>query len=97
MKIGDHYDFALVTPADWRTLARSCGVDEERVISVLTDMARALPDVISAAHAQARIDGLSERVLGPLAQRLIAHASERLESITAARSNGPMRRRVRPR
>jgi serine/threonine-protein kinase HipA len=96
MKIGDHYDFALVTLSDWRTLARSCALDEEQIIGMLTDMARALPDVISAAHAQARTDGLSERVLGPLAQRLIAHGSERLALITAARSSGPVRRRARP-
>ncbi|HEX4267672.1 MAG TPA: type II toxin-antitoxin system HipA family toxin [Steroidobacteraceae bacterium] len=96
MKIGDHYDFALVTPADWRTLARSCALDEEHVIGMVTDMARALPDVVSAAHAQARADGLSERVLGPLAQRLIAHTGERLASITAIRSSGPPRRRARP-
>jgi hypothetical protein len=97
MKIGDHYDFALVTPADWRALARSCAVDEERIIGMLNDMARALPDVVSAAHAQARIDGLSEQILGPLAQRLIAHAGERLASLTANRSSGAVRRRARPR
>ncbi len=96
MKIGDHYDFALVTAADWRTLARSCALDEDRIIGMLTDMARALPDVVSAAHAQARTDGLTERVLGPLAQLLIAHARERLASITATRSRGPLRRRARP-
>ncbi|MHB8814165.1 MAG: type II toxin-antitoxin system HipA family toxin [Steroidobacteraceae bacterium] len=96
MKIGDHYEFALVTPADWRTLARSCALDEERVIGMLTDMARALPDVVSAAHAQARTDGLSERVLGPLTHCLIAHARERLTSITTTRSSGPVRRRARP-
>jgi hypothetical protein len=96
MKIGDHYDFALVTPADWRTLARSCALDEEHILGMLTDMARALPDIVSTAHAQARADGLSERVLGPLAQRLIAHTGERLTSITAARSSGPFRRRARP-
>ena len=96
MKIGDHYDFALVTPADWRALARTCGVDEQQVISELTDMARALPDLISAAHAKARTEGLSERVLGPLAQRLTAHARERLQSVTAARSRGSVRRRTRP-
>lgn len=95
MKIGDHYDFALVTPTDWRTLARSCAFDEEQIIVMLTDMARALPDVISAADAQARTDGLSEQVLGPLTQRLIAHARERLTSITAARSSGSVRRRAR--
>ncbi|MGH8291620.1 MAG: type II toxin-antitoxin system HipA family toxin [Steroidobacteraceae bacterium] len=95
MKIGDHYEFALVTPADWRTLARSCALDEEQIIGMLTDMARALPDVVSAAHAQARTDGLSERVLGPLAQRLIAHAGARLATITATRSSGTVRRRGR--
>jgi serine/threonine-protein kinase HipA len=97
MKIGDHYDFVLVTAADWRALARSCAVDEERIVGMLNDMARALPDVVSAAHAQARIDGLSDQVLGPLAQRLIAHAAERLASLTANRSSGSVRRRARPR
>jgi serine/threonine-protein kinase HipA len=95
MKIGDHYDFALVTPADWRTLARNCALDEERIIGMLTDMARALPDVVSAAHSQARTDGLSGRVLGQLARRLIAHAGERLASITAVRSSGRVRRMAR--
>lgn len=95
MKIGDHYDFARVTPADWRAVARSCALDEEQILGMLADMARALPDVIFAAHAQARTDGLSERVLGPLAQRLIAHANERLASITAIRSSERVRRRAR--
>jgi serine/threonine-protein kinase HipA len=96
MKIGDHYDFALVALADWRTLARCCALDEEQIIGMLTDMARALPDVVSAAHAQARTDGLSEGILGPLAQRLIGHAGERLASITGTRSGGPVRSRARP-
>ena len=96
MKIGDHYDFALVTPTDWRTLARSCALDEDHIIGMLTDMARALPDVVSAAHAQARTDGLSERVLAPLAQRLIAHATDRLASITAIRSRAAVGRKARP-
>jgi serine/threonine-protein kinase HipA len=95
MKIGDHYDIALVTSTDWRTLARSCAFDEERIIALLTDMARTLPDVVSAAHAQARNDGLSEQVLGPLAQLLIDHARERLASITGTRSSRPVRRRAR--
>lgn len=88
MKIGDHYDIALVTPTDWRALARKCALDEEQIIGMLTEMARALPDVVSAAHAQALTDGLSDQVLEPLAQRLIAHATERLASITGIRSRG---------
>jgi serine/threonine-protein kinase HipA len=97
MKIGDHYDIARVTTTDWQNLARSCALNEEQVISMLTEMARALPDVVSAAHAQARTDGLSEQVLVPLADRIIAHAGERLESITAVRSSGGVRRKARPR
>jgi serine/threonine-protein kinase HipA len=97
MKIGDHYDIARVTRSDWQNLARSCALDQEQVIGMLTEMARALPDVISAAHAQALTEGLSERVLLPLTGRLIAHAGERLESITAVRSVGGVRRKPRPR
>jgi serine/threonine-protein kinase HipA len=87
MRIGDHYDIALVTPADWRSMARNCALDEGQVLGILTEMGRAIPDVVSTAHAQARTDGLSEEVLGPLARRLIAHASGRLASITATRSS----------
>lgn len=97
MKIGDHYDIARVSLADWQSLARSCALNEEQVISMLTEMARALPDVVSAAHAQARTGGLSERVIARLAERLIAHAGERLASLTAARSSGAVRRKVRRR
>ncbi|MFZ1099321.1 MAG: hypothetical protein WAN26_07945, partial [Steroidobacteraceae bacterium] len=97
MRIGDHYDIARVSLTDWQNLARSCALNEEQVISMLTEMARALPDVVSAAHAQARTGGLSEKVIGPLAERLIAHAGERFASLTAASSSGAVRRKVRPR
>lgn len=97
MKIGDHYGIARVTPTDWQILARSCALEAEQVISMLTEMARVLPDVVPAAHAQARTDGRSERVLVPLADRLIAHAGERLKSIPAVRSGGGVRRKARPR
>ena len=97
MKIGDHYDIARVTAVDWQALAMSCALDGAQVLGMLTEMARALPDVVGAAHAQARTEGLSAKVLVPLADRLVAHASERLASITAARSHGPLRRRARPR
>jgi serine/threonine-protein kinase HipA len=83
MKIGDHYDIWRVGIADWRKLARTCTIEEERVLSMLTDMAKALPDVISAAREQALIEGLSERIIGPLAQQLIGHVGERLATITA--------------
>lgn len=82
--------------ADITTVEGLRVLSEDQIIGMLTDMARALPDVISAAHIQARTDGLSERVLGPLAQHLIAHASKRLASITAARSSRPVLHRHPP-
>ena len=93
MKIGDHYDIARVSLTDWQNLARNCALNEEQVISMLTQMARALPDLVSAAHIQARTDGLSQKVIGDLAERLIAHAGERLAALTARRSSGAVRRK----
>jgi serine/threonine-protein kinase HipA len=83
MKIGDYYDIGRVGIADWRKLARTCTIEEERVLSMLTDMAKALPDAISAAREQALIEGLSESIIAPLAQQLIGHVGERLATITA--------------
>jgi hypothetical protein len=48
---------------------------------MVTEMAKALPGVISAARAQALIDGLSKRIVAPLAEQLIRHAHDRLASI----------------
>lgn len=96
MKIGDHNIIARISLSDWQNLARSCALNEEHCISMLTEMAQALPDVVTAAHAQARTDGLSEGVIDPLAERLIAHAAERLASLTLPRSSG-IRRKLRAR
>jgi hypothetical protein len=54
---------------------------------MLTDMAKVLPDEISAAREQALIEGLSERIIAPLAQQLISHVGERLATITAVTSS----------
>lgn len=83
MKIGDHYDIWQVGIADWRKLARTCTIEEERVLGMLADMAKALPDAISAAREQALIEGLSESIIAPFAQQLIGHVAERLATISA--------------
>jgi serine/threonine-protein kinase HipA len=87
MKIGDHYDIRRVGIADWRKLARACTIEEERVLTLLRSMAKALPDAISAARKQALIEGLSEKFIAPLAQQLIKHVGERLAAITAVTSS----------
>jgi serine/threonine-protein kinase HipA len=97
MKIGDHYDMERVNLTDWQNLARTCAVDEERVTGMLTQMARALPDVVSDATKQARTEGLSQKVIGPLADQLIANSGKRLGSLTASRSSGSLRSKRRSR
>jgi hypothetical protein len=87
MKIGDHYDIYRIGIADWRKLVRACTIDEERVLTMLTDMAKVLPDEISAAREQALIEGPSERIIASLAQQLISHVGERLATITAVTSS----------
>lgn len=82
MKIGDCYDVARVSIADWRKLARTCSVPEDRVVAMLTGVARELPDHISAARDQALEDGLDKAVITPLARQLLAHVNERSKAVT---------------
>ena len=95
MRIGDHYDIAMVDATDWRSLAHACAVDEERMISMLTGMAEALPDEVSAARVKALGDGLLAQTVAPLAEHLIRHAHERLLSITAKRAGARRPKKVR--
>lgn len=97
MKIGDHYDMGLVSLTDWQDLARSCALDEGRVIDLVTEMARALPDVIAAALTKARTEGLSGLILGPLVEQLTANAGKRLASLGKRSSSGGVRRNPRRR
>jgi serine/threonine-protein kinase HipA len=95
MKIGDHYEIARVSLEDWRRVAQTCALDEERVIGWVSGMAKALPDEAAAARDQALRDGLSRSVIVPLAQRLIAHAQERLTSLVPVTSRSPRLRKKR--
>jgi serine/threonine-protein kinase HipA len=83
MKIGDHYDIGRVRIADWRKQARACAVAEDRVLDMLADIARALPDHVSAARDQAIRDGLEKSVVTRLARQLTAHVKERSSVIVA--------------
>ena len=86
MKMGEHYDIARVGLEDWQKIARACAVEEEGVIAMISEMAKAIPDEISAARDQALVDGLSEDTVASLARKLIRHAHERLASIAAVRA-----------
>lgn len=77
MKIGDQYDVGRIGVSDWRKLARACAVEEERVLAMLGEMARALPDHVSDAREQAIADGLARRVVVSLARQVVGHVKER--------------------
>lgn len=81
MKIGEHYDIPRITPADWRKLARISSVSEEHVVATLSNMARELPDHISAACDQAIVEGLDKAIVAPLMNQLVAHVKERATAI----------------
>jgi serine/threonine-protein kinase HipA len=93
MKIGDHYDIARIGAADWRKLARQCALEEERVLTMIDEMARALPDHVSAAREQAIADGLSRNIVIPLAKQLVVHAGERLAAVGLSARTAPSSRR----
>jgi serine/threonine-protein kinase HipA len=93
MKIGDHYDIARIGAADWRKLALECALEEERVLAMIEDMARALPDHISAAREQAVAEGLARNIVVPLAKQLVSHASERLAAVRLNARKAPSSRR----
>jgi len=85
MKIGQHYDIALVSLADWRKLAATCAVPEEQLVELLNETARALPDCISEARDRAVKDGLKKSLVAPLAKQLVAHVSERSSATSLRR------------
>ena len=93
MKIGDHYEIGRVGLEDWQRVAQTCALEEEQVISWITEMAKALPDEIGAARDQALKDGLARSTITPLAQRLITHARERLASLVPVTSRSPRLRK----
>lgn len=77
MKIGEHHEIARVNLADWRDLARACAISEDRMLGLLSRIARELPEHISAARDQAIADGLHEPIVTQLAKQLAAHVNAR--------------------
>jgi serine/threonine-protein kinase HipA len=89
LKVGDHYEIARVSIADWRKLAAACAVPEERMVAALRRVAGELPDHISASREQAIKDGLKKSVVAPLAKQLIGHIGERAK-VVAKSTVAPM-------
>jgi serine/threonine-protein kinase HipA len=93
MKIGEHYEIARISAADWRKLAKGCSLDEDHLLTSIESMARVLPEHISSARTQAIKDGLSRTIIDPLAQQLTAHAAAACRRIGLPVPSTPARRR----
>lgn len=85
MKIGNHYEHARIRRADWEMFATACDIEIEQVIAMITEMAHALPDEITAACDEALAAGLAKTPVTNLAAKLIGHSRERLASIVKMR------------
>jgi serine/threonine-protein kinase HipA len=81
MKIGDRYEIRKIGTAEWRKFAQACAIEEDRLLSGITGMARSLPDAMATVRDQAVADGLSKNVVMSLADQIIGHARERLRSV----------------
>ena len=76
MKIGGEYTLSQIGRRQWEKFARDVRLDAEELIERLASMADQLPDHVSAVRAQVRDEGLNHKVVGRLAQQLIARAGD---------------------
>jgi serine/threonine-protein kinase HipA len=76
MKVGDEYTLSQIGLRQWRKFASEMRIDADELIQSLTDMAKQLPDEVSAARDRAHEEGLKEAVIERLAARLIERAGE---------------------
>ncbi len=76
MKIGDRYGLSEVSLSDWRKLAATCRINEDRVIQRIQAMASELPDRLADEVKMMRDSGLTHRVIDTLVQVLPKRAAE---------------------
>jgi len=76
MKIGGEYKVSQIGLRQWQKFAREAHLDADKVRAALVDMAGQLPDLITAAQAKAKKDGLNNAIIGRLAGQLIARAKD---------------------
>jgi hypothetical protein len=84
---------ASPAPGTFRAASRLDEVFQR--LDMVSQMARAVPDVLSDTRARAFSDGLSRQVVSPLIEQLTEHARGRLAAVTAATSKTPGLRRRR--
>lgn len=86
MKVGGEYQLRDIGLRQWRKLAQEMHVDEDRLITRLTEMASQLPDIISTVRETVRQDGLDQPVVERLEARLIQRAKACSKALVATAS-----------
>lgn len=76
MKIGDKYRIREVGLHEWRKLAADLALDEEHVLSKVSDLAERIPDLSSSLLAQVREAGLAHDAVARLADAASTRARE---------------------
>jgi serine/threonine-protein kinase HipA len=74
MKIGGEYKLSLIGLHQWQKFAREMRVDADELIDRFSNMAKRLPDEVSAARAAASKEGLDAPILDRLTKELIERA-----------------------
>jgi serine/threonine-protein kinase HipA len=88
MKIGGEYKLDQIGLRQWQKCARETRVNADQLIETLRQMARRLPDEVSAARDRARKEGLKEAVVERLAERLTARARECALALAGGHAGG---------
>ena len=86
MKVGGEYQLRDIGLRQWRKLAQEIHVDEDGLISRLTEIASDLPDIISTVRESVRQDGLDQPVVERLEARLIQRAKACGKALVATAS-----------
>jgi serine/threonine-protein kinase HipA len=74
MKIGGEYKLSAIGLRQWQKCAREIRLDVDILASRLANMAKRLPDEVSAVRAAATQEGLDTPIVDKLAKRLTARA-----------------------
>jgi serine/threonine-protein kinase HipA len=76
MKVGGDYKLSQIGLREWEKFAREVRTDADALTERIDSMARQLPDLVNAARARARQEGLEHRIIERLAIQLIERAGQ---------------------
>ena len=76
MRIGKEYLAHKVARADWIQLAHACKLPQKHVLERLESLLARIADAAEAVAVRAITDGLLERTVNPLTERIVERSRE---------------------